>query len=176
MDIEVCFRGCRFEVVRKAVSATEQALPAREWIRHPGAVTILPLLDGDRICLILNKRAAVGMTLVELPAGTREPGESSEATAERELREETGFVAGRLRRIHAFYTSPGIMDERMELFEATDLTPGAQALDEGEQIETTVVPLATALEMALDGRIQDAKTMVGLLVYDGLRAREARPE
>ena len=141
----------------------------RETVQHPGAVAILPLLDDGRVCLIRNFRTAVGQTLIELPAGTLEPPEAPEATARRELEEETGYRAETIEPLCQFFMSPGILNERMYVYLATGLTPGPTRLEEGEQIETWLVPWAEALAMADDGRIQDAKTLTALFWYDRRR-------
>lgn len=162
------FECSRFRVVRLEETTRDGARHAREVIRHPGAVAILPLLDDGRICLIENHRAAVDRTLVELPAGTREPDEDPAETARRELIEETGYRAEHIRPLIDFYTSPGVMDERMYLFLATGLTPGPMDLAPGEQIEPLLCTWDEAMRMIRDGRIRDAKTIAGLLYYQAL--------
>ncbi|MBN1910480.1 MAG: NUDIX hydrolase [Pirellulales bacterium] len=160
-----------FRVVRRLLITPDGKEHIRDIVRHPGAVVIVPLLDDGRICLIENVRIAVDQTLVELPAGTRELGEDPEQTARRELAEETGYRAASLRRLTTFFSSPGICDEQMHLFLATRLTPGEPALDGGEQIRPRPTTWPDALAMIRDGRIQDAKTLVGLLwwgVVEGL--------
>ena len=109
-------------------------------------------------------RAAVGRTLLELPAGTLDRVESLEAAARRELAEETGYRAGQMTPAGEFWMSPGILRERMHLFVAEDLVAGSQALEPGEQIRTRVVSTKEAIAMCLDGRIEDAKTIIGLLL------------
>ena len=137
-------------VVRKAI------------VRHPGAVAIVPLVDSERICLIRNYRVAAGQTLIEIPAGTREPGEKPEETASRELLEETGYRATRLTPLCQFFMSPGVLDERMHVFLAEELSEHTRELEAGEEIENLIVPWQDALAMIEDGRIQDAKTIVAL--------------
>jgi ADP-ribose pyrophosphatase len=159
----------RFRVVRQARLGPDGELYVREIVQHPGAVTILPLLDDGRVCLIRNYRVAVDKTLVELPAGTLEPGEDPALTAGRELIEETGYRAASIEKLSEFYMSPGILNERMHLYLARGLQAGPAALEPGEQIETWVVPWAEAMRMTCDGSIQDAKTLVGLLYFDRLR-------
>jgi ADP-ribose pyrophosphatase len=130
---------------------------------------IVPLLDDGRVCLIRNWRVAVGKTLIELPAGTLEPPEPAIETAEGELIEETGYRAKRIEFLHAFFLSPGILDEKMHLYLATGLTEGETAREEGEEIENWVVPLEEAVAMVFRGEIEDAKTIVGLLWIERLR-------
>jgi len=168
-DSDVLFRGRRFQVVQRSQIGDDGAAHSREIVQHPGAVTILPMVDDDHICLIRNRRVAVGQTLIELPAGTLEPGEAPLVAATRELTEETGYRAGRIEALNEFWMSPGVLSERMHLFLATQLEPGPTNLDAGEQIETQVVKWKTALDMVQGGEIQDAKTLVGLLFYDKFR-------
>jgi len=138
----------------------------KDVIRHPGAVVILPILDDGRICLIRNYRPSVSQTLIELPAGTREQAESPLATAQRELLEETGFLAEEFQLLSTFYVSPGILDEQMHLFVARHLSLKQPSREPGEQIENFIVSRKEALTMARDGSIQDAKTLIGLLLFD----------
>ena len=166
-DSEVLLVASRFKVVRE-FQQTSEGLRPREIVRHPGAVVVLPLLDDGRVCLIRNYRISVNQTLIELPAGTLEPGEEPLQNAERELIEETGYRAAKLQQLHAFYLSPGILDERMHLFLATGLTAGETAREAGEDIDNLVVPWDKAIQMAVDGQIQDAKSIVGLLLVDRL--------
>jgi ADP-ribose pyrophosphatase len=155
---------------RITVAVEEEALPDgsivhRDIVLHPGAVVILPLLDAGRVVLLRNRRPATGETLWEVPAGTLEPGEAPEPAAIRELAEETGYRAGRWRKLHEFYPSPSILSERMFLFVAQDLTPGPMRLDPGEELTPHVVPWEQALAWATDGTIRDGKTLVALLLW-----------
>jgi ADP-ribose pyrophosphatase len=158
----------RFRVVITREEATGKQ---REVIRHPGAVAILPLLDDGRVCLVRNRRLSVDEELIELPAGTLEPGEDPQATAARELAEETGYQAEVIQHIHSFFLSPGILDERMHLFVAQGLRPGETNLQPDEEIHNLLVRWDEAVQMALDGRIHDAKSLIGLLYYDRTRIR-----
>ncbi len=163
---EVLLETKRFRVVRRAQLLADGRQHAREVILHPGAVGIVPLVDGDRVCLISNYRLAVEQWLIEIPAGTLEPGEDPAATARRELTEETGYQAGTLVPLCQMLFSPGILNERMHLFVASDLRPGPTRLEVGEQIETLIVPWSEALEMIHRGEIEDAKTVAALLHCD----------
>jgi ADP-ribose pyrophosphatase len=141
----------------------------RDLVLHPGAVAILPLLDAGRVCLLRNYRPTAGQVLWEIPAGTLEPGEPLEQAALRELAEETGYRAGKLRKLTSFYPSPGVIDEVTHVFVAEELTPGEMALEPGEAIEPVTVVLEQALAWTLDGTIRDAKTLVALLLWERLR-------
>lgn len=141
----------------------------REVVAHPGAVTVMGMLEDDRVVLIQNFRYAVGQTLIELPAGTLEKGEDPMNCAGRELLEETGYLATRLERLNVFYTSPGILSERMYAFAAYGLQKKQAALEEGEDIELLPVKWQEAMEMVGDGRIQDGKTIATLLWFDRFR-------
>ena len=171
MQLETLFQGKIFSVVRWRGKTPGGAVVEREFVKHPGAVVIVPVLDAQRVCLIHNFRGAAGQTLIELPAGTLEPGESPLQTAARELREETGYTAENLVELTVFYMSPGILNERMHLILATDLSPGDPSRQDNEEIDNLIVTWDEALQMATDGRIQDAKSLVGLFMYDRLYRR-----
>jgi len=163
MPEELLLTTERFRVVRDSFVTSSGQTKSREIVRHPGAVVIVPLLEDGRVCLIKNFRLSVRQTLIELPAGTLDPGESPQITAERELTEETGYRAASVKHLHSFYLSPGILDERMHLFLATGLQAGDSAREVGEEITNFVVPWEEAIAMIFRGEIQDAKTIASLL-------------
>lgn len=142
-----------------------------EVIVHPGAAVVLPILPDGRVLLIANQRPTVRGELLELPAGTLEDGESPRACAARELVEETGWQAGRLEPLVEFYSSPGICTERMHVFLASELVPGAPAREADEVIRTVPMDWEEVHRALAAGRIQDGKTLVGLLYYDSRRRR-----
>ncbi len=166
---ELLFQARRFQVVRKSRRLANGETIAHDVAIAAGAVVILPMVDVNRVCLIRNFRIAVDETLTELPAGTIEQNEDPLATARRELIEETGYRAGKIDKLCDFYMSPGILNEKMHLFVATDLQSGASALEVGEEIQTQVVDWAEAMRMVELGEIRDAKSLVGLLMYDRVR-------
>nr|WP_272072273.1 NUDIX hydrolase [Mariniblastus sp.] len=151
----------RFSVVERVFKSRSRCV-----IRHPGAVTIVPWVDSKRICMIRNYRDAVGRELIELPAGTREPGESALETAKRELAEETGYHCKRLEPLLEFFVSPGIMDETMSVFVASELTAGSQELMDDEEIEPLIVEFEEAIQWIRNGKICDGKT-IAILLYLG---------
>jgi ADP-ribose pyrophosphatase len=153
----------RFRVQRLRRQLADGTVMHREIVRHPGSVVILPLVDDNRVCLIRNFRMAVGQPLIELPAGTLELGERPIDCAARELAEETGYRAGRMELLTSFFAAPGILDEHMHLFLATDLTAGPPQREAGEEIDNLIVDRAEALAMIQRGEIRDAKTLVGLM-------------
>lgn len=136
----------------------------REVVVHPGAVAIVPMLDDRKVILVSQYRHAVGKTLMEIPAGTLHPDEKPEDCALRELREETGYIAGRLEKLLSLYLAPGYSTELIHLFLAEDLRPAKSETDEDEFIELVIVPLDEAVVKILKGEIQDAKTVAALLL------------
>src|SRR3954451_11291390 len=155
IEKQVVFDGSKVRLELHHLENDEGARTRREVCVHPGAVVVLPLLDDQRILLIRNKRYAVGQILLELPAGTLEKNEDPMNCAGRELLEETGYLAGRLKPLGNFFSSPGILSEKLYAFAAYDLEHKATALEEGEEIEISPVPFDDAVQMIKDGRIHD---------------------
>jgi ADP-ribose pyrophosphatase len=139
----------------------------REIVRHPGAVAIVAVDAEDRIVLVRQPREPARKRLLELPAGTREPGEEPLVTAKRELEEEVGLSGGDWRLAATFFSTPGFCDERVWLYIAEGTDEGRATPEGGEEIEIVRIPLADVGER-LD-EIEDAKTLAGLLLY--LRGR-----
>jgi ADP-ribose pyrophosphatase len=175
MARQVLFSGRKIQVALDTITGSDGNPVHRDVVIHPGAVAILPLVDAGHVCLIRNHRFILGEELLEIPAGTLEPGEAPEAAAPRELAEETGYTAARWRKLTAFYPSPGVLSERTHLFLAQDLTAGPMRLEEGEHLEPLIVPWDQALSWALDGTIRDAKTLVALLLWGRLRTTPDLP-
>jgi len=155
----------KFSVERICIDGAGGHARFLERVVHPGAVVILPLLDDGRIVMIRNFRPTVGGVLLELPAGTREPGEELLVTAGRELEEETGYRAGQIEALIDFYPSPGVLTERMWAFSATILHPTAQRLDPGERIAVEIMDPKELRRMLLGGEIHDGKTIAVLGTY-----------
>jgi ADP-ribose pyrophosphatase len=143
----------------------------REIVEYAGAVAVVPVNKKGELLLVRQFRYAVGQTLLEIPAGKIEPGEDYAACAGRELLEETGYAAGKLKHLISFYSTPGFTNEQIHLFLATDLTLKKQNLDDDEFIDVETVKLEQALEMILSGRICDAKSIAGILMAQKFQNR-----
>jgi ADP-ribose pyrophosphatase len=167
----VIYKGSRIDLVLEPFRRADGTDAEREVVVHPGAVALVPLVDDQHVCLVENQRYAVGKTLLEVPAGTIDPGESPESTAERELVEETGYRAGRIKFIRDWFVSPGFLTEKMYLFLCEDLVAGPTELEPDEKLRPIVLRWEDALAMALDGRIEDGKSIVALLICDQLRRK-----
>ena len=131
-------------------------------IEHPGSVVIVPLLE-DQVLFLSQYRLALNLTILELPAGTRGWEEDWLSCAKRELREETGYGAQNWLALGEFWPDPGITNDSMQIYRATDLHWNPLPADEDEEIELKPLPFDEALAMALNGELQDAKSIVALL-------------
>jgi ADP-ribose pyrophosphatase len=157
------FTGRLFSVELAEIEMPGGMLTTREVIRHPGAVAMVPVTPDGRLLLVTQYRHAAGRRLLELPAGTLEPGEEPAATVVRELQEEVGMVPADVRPLGGFYVAPGYTDEYIHLFVCSGLTPGRLDGDEDEDIEVESLTVDEALAAIESGRICDAKTIVGIL-------------
>lgn len=135
----------------------------REIVEHRGAVVIVALDAAQNVMLVRQFRKPVEDELLELPAGTLEPGEGPDECASRELQEETGFSAERLEKLGGFYSAPGFCTEYLHLFMATGLKPAILAGDDDEDINLVPTPLSQVPDMIKSGEIRDAKSVAGLL-------------
>lgn len=165
----IIYQGVKLDLALQPVRLADGSLAEREVVLHRGAVALVPILDGDRVCLVYNDRHAIGETLLEVPAGTIDEGETPDQTAPRELAEETGYRAGKLTLLRWWHVSPGVMTERMFLYLCEDLTPGPTDHQPDERLETKIVPWIDAVAMVHDGRIRDAKSMLAILFCDAHR-------
>ncbi|MCX7804632.1 MAG: NUDIX hydrolase [Planctomycetota bacterium] len=148
-----------FRVVEQSFRTPGGQWVSRQTVVHPGAVAIMPFLSERDVILVRQFRPSAGTTMIEVPAGTLEGGEAPEVCARRELEEETGFRAGRMESLGKLRSCPGFCSETLYLFRASDLSKVEAAGDEDEFVERLIVPFREALEMCLDGRIEDSKTL-----------------
>jgi ADP-ribose pyrophosphatase len=161
---ETIYRGHAFNVRRDDVRFPNQHIAHLDIIEHVGAVTILPIDADGRILFVRQYRRATGKELLELPAGTLNTGEAPEICALREIREETGFAAGKLTRLGEFYLAPGYSTEYMFVYLATELHLDPLPGDLDEFITLEAIPIDRAYELALNGELQDGKSLAALLL------------
>ena len=157
------FKGSLLDVRNDEVIFPSGSKSTREWINHPGAVCCIPVLENGDICLIKQYRYAIRKYVIELPAGKLEIGETPIGCAKRELEEEIGFEAKKIRFLTMFYPAVGFVNEEMHLFLAEDLKKTNTNPDEDEFIELIPKTLDQAVEMIYSGEITDAKTIIGLV-------------
>ena len=146
-----------------------------EIIHHPGAVAIIPVDQHNRIMLVQQWRRAAKEITIEIPAGTLDAKESPEECALRELREETGFSAGKITSLGGFYSAPGFCDEYIHLFAAEHLTSDPLPADEDEEIDLLHLSFSEAIHLIEQNKIRDAKTVAGILRYQLWRAASTEP-
>jgi len=163
IDSRRVFHGNVFDVTVDTIQENELVYQ-RDVVRHPGSAVIVPVFADDTVALVKQYRHPAVRYLLEIPAGTLDGNESPEVGAARELEEELGYVAGKLEKLSEFFVSPGFCAEKMWVYLATDLTKTAQRLDDDEVIEIVRVSFAEALAMITDGEIEDAKTIIGLML------------
>lgn len=168
-DRRVLYDG-RFRVVRTTVAVSDGTEFVRDTVVHPGAVAIVAVDDDDRVLLVRQYRASLDRFVLELPAGTLEAGEDPAACARRELAEETGRRALRCEALPSFVVAPGWCDESVHCFVATGLENGDRDPQSAEEHASTVeaVPLRELLTMIDTGQVDDAKTILGILLYERL--------
>lgn len=157
------FDGRVFKVTVDTITEGELTYQ-REVVHHHGSAVIVPVFDDGTVVLVKQYRHPAVRYLLEVPAGTLSDGERPEVGAARELQEELGLVAERLEKLSEFFVSPGFLEEKMWVYLATGLFEGKQLLDEDEVLEIVRIPIAEALEMITSGEIQDAKTIIGLML------------
>ena len=161
---ETIYRGHAFNVRRDEVRFPNQHTTHLDIIEHVGAVTILPIDSEGRILFVRQYRHATGKELLELPAGTLNLGEPAESCARREIREETGYAAENWTKLGEFYLAPGYSTEYMVVYLATGLHSDPLPGDLDEFITLEAIPIDRAYEMALNGELQDGKSLAALLL------------
>jgi ADP-ribose pyrophosphatase len=163
-------KGRVYELVSENVTLDNGVTTDTEFIHHPGATAIVPMLDETPIILIHQYRNALRKFIWEIPAGTFNPRETAIICAHRELIEETGYSAQKLKQLAEITPVPGYSDERIYIYLATDLEPAGQSLDPDEILNVHTLKFEEALTMIHNGEIQDSKTISGLfLAYTWLQ-------
>ena len=168
---DVVWTGRIFNVDRLQVQLPDGRTAIRDVVRHPGAVAIVALTDEGRICLVRQYRTALGRVTVEIPAGKLDPGEDPLECASRELLEETGMIAEKIAYLTTIATSDGFTDELIPIYMATGLSFSKSSPDADEFINVDLVEVGELVDAVLDGRIEDAKTVVGALLCDAISRR-----
>jgi ADP-ribose pyrophosphatase len=151
-----------FNLIRENVTLENGVVTDLEFLEHPGATAIIPMLNESRVLLIKQYRHALREYIWEIPAGTIDPQESVINCAKRELIEETGYSADQWQELGEITPVPGYSDERIHIYLATDLRPAKQDLDKDEIINVYEIDFDEAIEMIKKGKIQDAKSIAGL--------------
>ena len=165
LSSEPVFDGVLLHVRKDEVELPNGHKSVREWIQHPGASAIIPLLPYNQIILVRQFRYPVGQVTLEVPAGKLDKvGEDPIECAKRELSEETGYTAGKYWKLTTIATTVGFTNEYIHLYAATDLTPGKIHPDSDEFINVVKIPLTAALQMVESGKIFDAKSAVAILL------------
>ena len=159
--------GLRADTVRLPNGKTA----VREFLEHPGAVAVLPVLPGGRTILVRQYRHPVGRATWEIPAGKLDPGESPAVCVRRELEEETGCRARSIRKILSYWPTPAFGNEVIHIYVATGIARGRARLDEDEFLQSRVWRIRDARRWIRAGRIMDSKTVIAFLAYDQWVAR-----
>jgi len=157
------FSGRLIDLYLDQVELPNGQTSSREWIDHPGAVCLIPVLPDDKICLIRQFRYGPGEEFIEIPAGKLDSGEAPLDCAYRELEEETGYRANKLTFLTNIHPAIGFSNEKMWMYLAEDLEKYENKLDQDEFLELLPTPLEKALDWIWSGKITDVKTIIGLL-------------
>lgn len=161
LDGELAYDGGFLKVTRDRIALPDGAETHREFIRHPGAVVILPLFDDGSVLLERQFRYPLDRVFIEYPAGKIDPGEDPLACAKRELQEETGYTASDWHFLCTIHNAIAYSDEHLNLYLARGLTAGEAQLDDGEFLETFRASVPEMLEKVRNGEVTDVKTVIG---------------
>jgi ADP-ribose pyrophosphatase len=161
---ETVYQGRAFNVRRDEIRLPDGLSVRLDIVNHVGAVTLVPVDEQNRVWFVRQYRHAAGEVLLELPAGTLEPGEPPLDCAQREIREEIGMAARRMKLIGEYFLAPGYSTEFMHVFLATDLRPDPLPGDADEFLSTEAIPLEVVQRMIENGKIRDAKTLASLML------------
>jgi len=165
LSSKVLFDGRAIKVRVDTVRRPDGRRTTREIVEHAAVIAVIPVDNDGNVLLVRQFRKPVEKELLEIPAGGIDPGEDAEAAVIRELQEEIGFRPGRVERLGGFYSAPGYATEYIHLYLAADLVPGRLHAEDTEEIKLVRVPLAQVPELIASGKIEDAKSIAGLLYY-----------
>jgi ADP-ribose pyrophosphatase len=165
LSSKVLFDGRAIKVRVDTVRRPDGRRTTREIVEHAAVIAVIPVDNDGNVLLVRQFRKPVEKELLEIPAGGIDPGEDAEAAVIRELQEEIGFRPGRLERLGGFYSAPGYATEYIHLYLAADLVPGRLHAEDNEEIKLVRVPMAQVPELISSGKIEDAKSIAGLLYY-----------
>ncbi|MBE6686403.1 MAG: NUDIX hydrolase [Ruminococcaceae bacterium] len=160
---EKIFDGVVLHVRRDTIELPNGNKSTREYIKHNGAVCVIPVTDEGEIVLERQYRYPIGRVVTEIPAGKLEIGEDPLEAAKRELYEETGYIPGKMEYIGDYIGSPALLEERVTMYLATELTKGDAHLDEDEFLEVFTMPLEEAYQRVMNNEFADAKTQLCIL-------------
>lgn len=164
------YKGKSIDFYADIIKLPDRKTALREYIGHPGAAAVIPFLNKRDIVLVKQYRYPVKKVTYEIPAGKLEPGESIVKCIKRELSEESGFKAGRIKKLISYWPTPAFSTELLHIFVAEKLKPVKSNPDEDEFIERVIIPFSTALKWVKTGRIRDSKSVIGILLCGLLRS------
>jgi ADP-ribose pyrophosphatase len=164
IDVKKLFDGKIIKLELQTVELCNKNIAEREIIRHKGGVAVIPLTQNNEVILVRQFRKPYDEELLEIPAGKLETDEKPEICGARELKEETGYIAGKISFITIMYPSPGYTDEKIYIYKAEDLSEGSPSLDEDEFLNVEIFTLNQAVEMVKSGAIKDAKSIIAIML------------
>ncbi len=165
LSTQVIYEGRILKLRVDTVRTADGRKSTREVVEHDACIAVIAVDSGDNILLVRQYRQAIDKELLEIPAGGIDEGENIEEAVIREMREETGFRPQKVERLGGFYTTPGFCNEYLYLYLAEDLTPDPLSAEDTPGIEVVRVPVTQVLEIVNSGKIEDSKTIAGLLYY-----------
>src|SRR5688572_24522975 len=175
LDSRLAFEGTFLRLYVDTVKSADGHIATREYLRHPGAVMIIPLLSDGQVILERQFRYPLRRSMIEFPAGKIDAGETALSCAQRELTEETGYQATRWSYLGALHNAIGYCDEKIEMFLAEELSQQAATLDAGETLEVFSAGLQQLLQWVREGTVTDVKTMVGAMWLERVLKGEWQP-
>jgi len=163
---EHIYKGKIISVDLVTVTLPDGRQATRDIVRHPGASVVVPLNEKGEVYMVRQFRKPLDAETLEIPAGKLDPGEDPYICAERELKEETGLRAKEIKHLVSIHSTPGFSNEVLHMYSATGLSEGESCADEDEFISTERYPVADLIDMILNGKITDAKSIIGILLAD----------